>query len=104
MNQISLSSEEAIDLIREVSCNLCHPQSIRLSRHSCDLDWSCGEFHEEKNDKPPQTCRCPDLNGEEVRCHDLFPMSGEKFFPRCLSASFRRRLDAVRLSGCWQWS
>src|SRR5215471_6357669 len=42
MNRILLSSEEAIDLIREVSCNLCHPQSIRLARHSSDLDLSCG--------------------------------------------------------------
>src|SRR6516162_9575024 len=95
MDEVPVSSEKAIDLIGHVSRNLHHPQSVCLLRHSSDLDSSCGEFDEEKNDEPLQTCWRPDLNREEVRCHDLIPMSGEKFFPCCLSASFRRRLDAM---------
>lgn len=41
--------------------------------------------------------RRPHLDREEVRCHDLFPMPRDGFFPRCFSTSLRRRLNAVLL-------
>src|SRR5690349_15531511 len=97
MNKIPLSFEETIHVVRNVSRNLGHPQSVCMARNSSDLHASCRDLDKEKNDKSLQASRCPHFDREEVRGDDLFPMAGEEFFPGCLSTSLWSGLNAVLL-------
>ena len=49
----------------------------------------------EQHDELPEAGGRPDLDREEVGCHDHFPVLRQKFFPRGLATSLWRRFDAV---------
>src|SRR5215471_10058017 len=82
MNQISLTDQEAFRSVTEVASDLAHPEPLAIPGDSGDLNPPTRQVDEEENQKPGQTPARPGLDGEEVRSHDHFSVSGQEFLPR----------------------
>jgi len=97
MDQVVLAIQNSVDGIRKISSNLTHPQAIRRTRDSGDLNASCRKVNKEQHHESLQPSTSPHFHGEEIRSHDQLPMPAQKLLPGRLPSSLRRRLDAVSL-------
>src|SRR5262245_4858753 len=97
MDEIALTREQSLDGIGQIPGNLAHPQSVCRSRDPADLHPPRRQLDKEENEKALQSFGRPDLDGEEVRCNDHFPMLCQKLLPGCFAAALRCRFDAIAL-------
>jgi hypothetical protein len=74
-----------------MTAHLNHSQTVRTRRNPGDRHLAAGQIDEEENQIAPQSFACPDLNSEELRRYDQFPMPLEERFPTCVPAPL----------GCW---
>ena len=95
MDQILFSIQNPVHLVRSVSADLSHPESIRLGGYARDLHSSGGQIQEEQDQKAFQTSGSPHLDTEKIRCRDQFPMLRQKLFPSRFSVALRSWFDTV---------
>src|SRR5438128_5247710 len=71
-DNVSLTVEDPIDPVRELSCHLQHPRSVWMRRDAGDGDPPSRQFHDKEHVIGDQPRPTPNLHREEVgRCKSL---------------------------------
>src|SRR6202040_3345326 len=92
-----LAAQEAAVRVSHIACDLPHPPVVWVSGDACDVYAAAANVDKEKHVIRHQAPERPDLDCEEIGCHDAFPVSLQKGRPRCALTALRRRLDPVVL-------
>lgn len=95
MDQVPLARHQTVNRVGQVAGNLAHPQAVRSRSDPADLHSSGRQLDEKQHNESLQSFDRPDLDREEVRCHDQVPVLRQEFFPRRLAASLWRRFHPV---------